>query len=702
MVRSANDTARRPVDPVGQMEMDLVSDQEPPFWEMDKPEGESKMSENELLKAIQQEISWADDDQNEEEIDRAIDYYERILPGVTKMDEDDCNEYSDMVSPEVQNAIEATLAEIMPGFYGDLPVVFLPNGPMDDQQADEESRIINHVFITSNKGYTILQRSIKDALLLKDAFIKIHWDDSQKASGRRLTGVPPQMVPQMMSVIEGGEQEEDGTYTVDIMEKNKTGRPIHEWVPCDQILVNSDHANISLDEARFVCHRRRISTSDLIAAGYPREAVETLTDGTDDNDAYLRRKATHENKTGHDSTKNVVVAESYYRVDADGDGIAELRRVVTAGGTDGSQKILDQEPWPEQPFAHGVAFFAPRGWRGVSLEERLEDNQDYKSDMMRQIMDAGWRNLNQRIGVVERMANVNDLNGSRRGGTVRLKDPSALVPIPDVSLPHQSFALLDVLDKMRRESGGGAVDTAPSAQEIGADSAHGLERIMSAIEETNAMVAKNIAETLVTETYQKTHRLLRHHWNGVINAKVRGSWLEQVPQQWAERNDVQVAVGLSTGTRLRQAANLAQVIQQQSADIAAGMDGLLVSPQTLYRARVNYSRLMGETFPEQYWVDPNSPEAQQAQQQKAQQAQEQAQAQQEQLAQQAQLMQSLEQIKGQAKITSDQIAAQSKKYSDDLDHIQKTIDQRLKLIELNAAYDEEEVPDSVGNNNANS
>jgi hypothetical protein len=650
------------------------------------------ISDDELLKAIREELDGATQSNEAQDFEEAVDYFDAKLPA--PMDDDSETEYSDVVSEDVRNAVEATMAEILPGFYGDSPVMFMPNGPNDERQAAQETHAVNHVFLTSNKGYVVLARSIKDALLKRSAVAKVYWDARKEVRGSRLKNQPPEMQMAVQATLDKEITKiyinGDGTIDMDIVETINVGKPVVQWVPADELLVNADHDDVSLDSARLVAWRREVLSSDLIAAGFNPDLVDGLSDFTG-----TEMKPGELSKASHKSNRRIVIVESYYKVDYDGDGIAETNLVVTGGSQDGDQKLLYIEPVPEQPFAHGVAYFSTNSWRGYSLFDRLKSIQDYKSDMMRQILDAGWRNLRQRIGVLERMVNMDDMRDSIKGGLVRIKDPNAVVPFDEVRLPPQIFSILDMLDKQRRESGGGAIDSAPNAQEMGADSAHGVERIMSAIEQTDAAVAKNIAETLVVDIYQKLHRVLRSNWQGVITTRMEGTWMEQVPQQWVERTDVSIAVGLSTGTRLRNAQMLAQVIEKQDMAMQAGMAGTLIGEKQMYLARVDSARMAGIPHPEKYWVDPESPEAKDAARQKAESARQQAMAAQQQAQQQMELMYRIEEMKAKTGQMETQIKAQADQYKADLSHIEKTIDQRLKLIELNAKFDEEEVPNET-------
>ena len=672
-------------------------------------EGESEeMDDDELLKAVQREIQLASDNNAKQDFETAVRYFDAEEPGPIAFGQDDDDEegmYDDLVSADVRNAVEDTLAEILPGFYGDSPVHFVPLGPGDEARADQETKIINHVFLVACKGYTVINRAFKDALIRKNAVARVTWEVTKKATGSRTMDVTPDVVP-MFQNMSKAVPNEDGTFTIDTKDVQVTASPKVEWVPVNQLLVDPDHDDITLDTARFVGHRKRVRASDIVAAGIDKEIVDELSDS--DGTEYNINGSDGSTDTGHRSNRNIVVCESYYRIDTDDDGIAELIRVVTGGGPAGDQKLLWREPVDDQPFACGVAFFAAEGWRGISLEERLRNIQIVRTDMIRQILDAGWRNLNQRLGIQERMVNPHDIMTSRRGGIIRLKDPNAIVPIPDVQLPSQVFNMIQLMDQMRRESGGGAIDTAPQAQQFGADSAHGIERIMSAIEQSNAMVAKNLAETFVSQVYIKLHRVIRRKWPSVIQVPAQKDWLQSVPAEWAERNSTDVVVGLSQGARIRQAGNLKEIMAFQAQDMQSGMDGTMVTQSNMYNTRMEFLRQSGVKNPEKYWQDPMSPEGQQAAQQKQQAAQQAAQQQQEQVREQAMLqskaMQAVEAIKGEFSRQVAKLKEETDRYKADLAHIQKTVDQRLKLIELNAKFDQEEVPNAVnaGDDNAKS
>jgi hypothetical protein len=633
--------------------------------------------QDDILRHIQHELGQAE----VLDVDEAADYFnaQRPLP----MDRDDQTsaedavKWSEVVYPEVRNAVIATLAEVMPGFFSDQPVEFPPTAPEDEQQAEVESRLVSHVVFDIAKGFESLMRAMQDGYLYRAGAVQIYWLERAKVVGQRIESVPEDVVIQMLNEnpeLSAEERKDKQGWDVDQFEHLVESRPVVEWVPIDELRVDKNQTLVDLDDARFVSRVRLMTKSELIALGFDKDVVDAIA-------PYGGSVSVVD-----ESAQEVMVAESHILFDTDGDGIAERRKVMTAGGSDGDQVLLDDRPWDEQPFALGVPYFGLKNWQGISLYDRLKVLQDLRTDLLRQIVDTGWRNLIGRFWGLEMAFNPNDLAASRRGGMVRVNTPQAIGPLPDAQLSPMTFQLLQSLVDMRRESGGGAVDTAPQIQQMGGDTAHGIERLVSAIEQTNALSARIMAETLMKSTYRKVHRLLRKHWQGVLQKKQTGRWLVEMPQQWSPRDNVEVRVGLSLGDRRAQAQQLDTVIARQIEALAQGRDGVLVDLPQLHNAFLDQARFLGLSAPEQYWIDPQSPPAQQAAQAKQQQME-----QQQQMAQQA--AQQAAQQQAELLVTIENIKAEVDKYKVDWDHVAKVNEQFIKLLDLSARHTTEDIND---------
>ena len=616
---------------------------------------------------------------------------------------------SDVVSTDVQDAVYAVCAEMFPTFAGQSPVEFQASNEMDETRADQETRAVNK---TANKAgvYMATAAAVQDAMLRRAGVVKVSWEERIEVRYDSSDGVPLDMLPQMLQpgeneeidLVEGDIDEMQGMASGVMRRRKTTSRPIIDAVPLDEFLISANVASPNVEEARFLAHQRPVSRSDLIELGLDPEVVLDLSPLTTSTMRSLRRARTMRDqqlRSSHESTDYIMAVEAYYKIDWDGDGIAERRRVITAGGAEGTEQLLLNEPWADQPFAVGIGYLGLYTWDGVSLYDRLKMVQDVKTSLIRDIRDTIRRNMRQRAGLVEGDANLNDWFDSKLGGGIRMKTPNGIVPIPEVQLPPTAFSLLEYLDTMRKDKGGGAIDATASAQVLGQGGDWSLERLMAATEQLNAMVAKNLIETLIKPIYRKLHRLLREHHPQPIDLPGTAGWQQTNPADWGDRDEMEPTMGMSVGERTQRIGALQAVLQHHAEDAQLGRTGMLTDPNGLYQARLDMARLAGLPSPEAYYVDPKSQQSQQAQQQAAQQAQQQAaQAQQEkqQMMQfQYSMMTDIEKVKAEAKLQAQQMAEQSKAMQKQMEMMEKFFGHRKDLAIAQKDWDEAEAQRDV-------
>jgi len=639
---------------------------------------------DDLLRVIREEVDAARKDASREAMrERATDLFFGELPPAP--DDPASVGYADLVSTDVADAVEAVMAEILPTLTSG-PCTFSPLGPQDDQAADLESRAVHH-YVTLAGGYLAFAQAIKSALLHRAGVVKVYWDVRKVPRYELFDRAPLEaLLPSLDAGAELVAAEADDEDAVSGMTRayEVVRRPRVDAVPLDEFLISPDAMPGRMDEARLVAQQRVLLRADLVALGFDPEVVDNL----DEYELMPRIERTRRgdrhvtDPAAHKSADKIMCVDAYLRVDADGDGIAELRRCITAGGPDGYDVLLFDEPVRMAPFAVGLAYLGLFTWDGVSLADKLAEVQIFKTEMLRDLSDLFRRAARQRVGVVERDGTLDDVLTSSRGGVIRCKTPQGVFPIQEASLPAGSFDLLGYMDKVRQDKGGGAIDVARQAREVGGDSAHGVERVMSAVEQINAMVARTLAETLVKPTYRLMHDLLRQHTEGSIQVPNASGWEATAPAMWREREDMIIALGMSTAERQRRAGALESVIAKQVQAMENGLAGQLVGLQQVHRALVDQGRMADLPSPEQYWIDPQSPDAQQAAQQ-AQQAQDESEQQQQQLAlMQYQILPQVEQIKAQsrAQIQEMQSAVETMKML--MEQQTKELDARIKLLDI--------------------
>jgi len=88
---------------------------------------------------------------------------------------------SQVVSQDLQEIIDSIMPSMLRIFtQGESIVHFEAQQPEDVEYCEQATDYINHIFNKDNNGFQILQTMFKDALLLKNGFVKYYWKTSKQ------------------------------------------------------------------------------------------------------------------------------------------------------------------------------------------------------------------------------------------------------------------------------------------------------------------------------------------------------------------------------------------------------------------------------------------------------------------------------------------------------------------------------------------
>ena len=696
------------------------------------------MTDDDLVQHCKDEIASStggsiESSDGDEDVSLALDYYYGRLPGLTKAKAKDKNA-SRFVSQDVMDGVEATVAEIMPAFVTDEIGFYEPEDERDEDSSRAETDIVNYLFMEEYDGYTLLVTAIKDALLHRNCTVKAFWDERVEVEYETFEDVPELALPgilaptaedQEVEVVEQQITEEadpdaqqlvevakndeslianlapaqqqqaldvlmqsQAKYTIKIKRTTTVGRPVIMGVPPEQVRVNEDHTTPCLQNCRFCSHESLDTRGSLIAQGFDPEIVMQLSEAN--SDALISESRNRNNDTtGGSSTSNklaqlVEIQECYPLVDFDGDGIAERRKVVLSG-----EILLSNEEWDEVTLIGGAAGIIPHKYKGLSMFDRLKSIQDAKTPIVRAIIDGTLLSSNPRLGVITGQANLDDILTSRTGGVVRADSQNSVFEMPNPQVPQSSYSMLQFMDGIRRERGGGAIDSATQAQKVSGDTAHGIERVMSVMELGGAMIARTIGETVVRGVFIQLHNIIRKNHKGLLQAKIGGKWVSSTPSEWKKRTHVSIQVGSSHAERARQSAVLTNVIALQK-ELAASQSAMF-SEEKSYTAITDAVRLGGIKSPDRYFVDPTSDEGRAASDGKAKQSAEmqaREEAAQAKMIQAQETLANAEMVKGQADMQNNQVKAQNEGLKNQITAMNNEMQAMQKAGDLKFKYDE--------------
>jgi hypothetical protein len=552
---------------------------------------------------------------------------------------------STVVSTDVADAVEWVLPQIMKSFtQNNEVVIFDPLGPEDELQSELESQYVYDVIMKENDGFIILHQFVKDALLQNNGIIKVYYENKTDYKIEAFSGLVEE---QVVAVTQDPNIEvleytpiPDGTYAMKIRISMPHGRIVLESVPPEQFRVNGDHNSISLENARFTAHVVTKTVSDLIKVGFDPEILSEIGYTSHENPSDFRFQTQGENVMYDDASPDdpsqalIEISECYLQIDLNEDGVSEFVK-ITVAGTDSPTHVLSIEEMPYSPWVATTAILMSHKFRGLSIYDRLKQIQEQKTSLWRNMFDNIYLQNNQRNIVVEGQVNMDDVLVSRPGGIIRAKRLDAIMPLQTPQLGEDAYTMMQYLDSVRAGRVGVSPEGEATPQKIGARvGSEGVDRLLTAKEELVGLIVRVVAETGIKPLCVKVRDLCTRHVDAIQDFKFRGQWVKTNPAEWNARSRTTVRVGTGTGNHDRQVAVLERVLEIQSQLFQMG--STMITPQKVYAAIDDLAKFGELNGASKYFLDPASPEGQQAAEQKQQQQQ---QAEQEQKQQQIALLQ---------------------------------------------------------------
>jgi len=588
----------------------------------------AKLSKTKLLAQISQEISsslgFYSSDLSTQRKD-ALKYYLGEPLG------NEVEGRSSVVSQDILEVVESMLPSLMRMFtQSDKMVNFDPQQAEDVPYAEQITDYCNFIFNRDNEGFNILHSMFKTALLQKNGFCKVYWKKSKKQkkeSYKHLDETQYQtlLIDDEIELLKVEEiSEEDGTfYDVELRRTKEYGRCQIDPVPPEEILVSSRAK--SLKDCNFIAHRVTKTVSELIDMGFNRKDVESLPSGEQDvfnTEAITRRSYDDPSMdleiSNIDSSQRVVqITECYMKVDMDGDGIAELRKIIVGGSGYNNYLILENEEINKLPFAMCVAIPMPFRFFGLSMYDLLADVQMMSTTIMRNTLDNMYFQNNARTVVVDGQANLDDLLTSRAGGIVRVKSPNAVTPLQTPNFLNDGLSMMKKIDELKEKRSGvpnQLMGLNPDTINKSHTTAQSVNQMMNSSTQRIELIARSFADG-VRDIFENILAVVCEYQDQERIVKLRGEFIPMNPRQWTDHYDCTTQVGLGTGNQDQRLEVLQQVLNVQ--EKLMGMGGMgMVTPQTIYNTLENYLQNSGYKDASQFFNNPSQQPPQQPEQEK--------------------------------------------------------------------------------------
>ena len=383
----------------------------------------------------------------------------------------------------------------------------------------------------------------------------------------------------------------------------KGGRVRVENVPPEEFLI-SRRAK-SIEDAPFVGHRVARTISELRSMGYQdlddlagdenatalnMERVTRL--AYDDELAYLQ---VDEAITMDPSQRTVWVTECYVRVDYDGDGISELRKVVRAGN-----KILENEIVDCAPFVSICPVPMPHKFFGMSVADLAMESQKTKTALLRAALDNTYLQVNGRYFAVDGQVNLDDLLSSRPGGIVRTRAPGMVGRLDQGAGDlNAGMSMLEYMQGYLEDSTGWTRYNAGLDGDSLNQTATGINNLTNRADMRLDLIARNFAEGF-RDLFRLILKLVSQYQSSEDIIRLRGSFVPVNPREWRNQFDTTINVGLGTGNKDQQVAHLSLLMQQQQFGLSVGT----AQAANVYEAQSELVRALGFKTPERFFTDP--------------------------------------------------------------------------------------------------
>lgn len=548
----------------------------------------------------------------------------------------------------VSRDVRAQIKKVLPSLYrtilgNDKIVEYQPVGQGDEDSAEQATDYVNFVALPECDGRQSIEDAINDAVRLRNGIIKWWLDESTDVKVSLHTGLDDMALSLLIAddaveVLEHTAHTEqvDGpqgpvetqVHDVKIKRKVTTKTPRLAAVPLENWLIHPDA--VRLEDSPILGEAYPIRRSDLVKMGYDKATIWKLpaatADTTEQEIEEDTRRRDIENR--EDAPQKALDEVNYYdllvRVDKDDDGIAELRRMVFAGGIR-EEYLLEDVECDEINYADIVSERRPHQWEGNSVTDDVMEIQTVNTVLLRQTADnLYWQNNQQPIIQEGKIVNPSAVLNPKFGepimveAGVNVQEAVGYSQVPFVA--DKSFAMIEYMKKEAVDRTGisdASSGMAPDAlQNMTAKATALVEQ--AGIGQTEMMV-RCIANSL-KPVFRGLLKLIIQHQDKPRTVRLRDKWVEYDPRTWNADMDATVNTGLGAGTRERDMLAMQQVITLQK-EILASMGPTVgmqyVTPDNLYNAISKMVEAAGLRTVGLYFSKPDPQQIQRAIQQQA-------------------------------------------------------------------------------------
>ena len=590
------------------------------------------MDDAELQAIITQDltdaISYVDSDLSPTRA-RGTEYYRGDLFG------NEVEGNSKVVAMEVRDTVSAMLPSLMKVFFSSENVVeFVPRGPEDVKSAQQATDYVNYIFQNDNSGFLTTYAIFKDALVRKCGIAKFYWTDDEKVQIDDYTGLDEQTLQMVMQepgaevkiVVSYPDPDIDEMqmttidpmtgqpvtmpapmlHDVQVKRVTKDGRITVMAVPPEELLL--DRRARSFDDATIIAHRQMATVADLLAMGYDQDEIDENISSSDldSNDEYLARQplsTTFGENAANPMMQRVLYIEAYSRVDYDGDGLPELRKVCCMGS---GYKVVRNLPASYIPFADFPCDPEPHTspLEAMSIFDITHDLQEIKSEILRNTLDSLAQSIHPRTAIVEGQVNIDDVLNNETGAIIRMRAPGMVQAMSTPFVGQAAFPMLEYMDQIREDRTG----MSKAAMGLNADALQSSTKAAVAATVSASQSRIELTARILAEGMKKLFKgilfLVVTHQDKARIVRMRNEFVTIDPSHWETSMDASINIGLGNGDTNERLQGLMMIMTKQEQILKElGAQNPLVTPQQFSNTLRKIVELSGFKDASSYFSD---------------------------------------------------------------------------------------------------
>ncbi|MGH7745699.1 MAG: portal protein, partial [Candidatus Dormibacteria bacterium] len=516
---------------------------------------------------------------------------------------------------------------------GDDVVTLVPDGPQDQDQADQETAYLNWLVCQKHDWFSMFLEWATDAMLTKNAYWLVYRNrkrnvELEKYEAQTKEGIAfllqdkdvqivqstqyeaPDLPPEPVMGPQGPMVNADGTpmmrpamlYDVTIRRTHEDKDLCIRVLPPERVKVDQRTFSWRIDDrCNYFEYWEEQTLTEIREQGF-----DVPDDVADDPELYTQEDYARDEygerrleryKPSDPSMRRVKARMIWIRCDYDGDGEAELLQVMRIG-----RRIFYMEEVSRIPVACGVMCPLPHRHIGVSMADMTADLQRIKTAILRQGLDNLYLSNNPQKVINEQMVNVEDALVSRPGGIIRASDINQIRFEDHPFVFPQAVQGLEYMDQVRQFRTG----INNNFQGVDASQMGNIQPgTVAQLSSMAAMRVEQIARILafaIEDLFSIVHEQVLKMGHKQETIQLRGQWVDVDPGGWKKRNRFKICVAFAAGNRDAQIARLALMANKQMEALQAKVP--VVTPENYYETLVELTKAADFAAPDRFWTDP--------------------------------------------------------------------------------------------------